>query len=77
LKAISNDMPKLYEIPNGSKLRVELQVIGEDEYRLRLCTFHHVDGMYSLCTVDGEDETFHLSVSTPLKLVDGAYEIEE
>lgn len=62
----------LREIPRGSKLRVTL-----DGYPGKaLATFHNLDGMYSRCTLDDNGKTFHLHFNTPLKLVDGAYEID-
>ena len=49
--------------------------------------YHHADGAYSYCTIaaqdgeqqfeDGECETVHLSMSTPLYLEDGKYYIGE
>jgi len=71
---------KLYELPRNSKLRVSA-VDGNGAVEMRDATFHHPDGMYSYCTVDNPkpDEgrgVFHLSVSTPMKLVDGRYEID-
>lgn len=66
---------KLYDIPDGSKLRVFVNG-SKDKSN---ATFHHIDGMYSLCSIDGMkgDNYFHLSASTPMKLVEGFYEIEE
>jgi len=63
---------KLYQIPRGSKIKA----------RLRMITFHHMDGMYSYCTVDGLEDpanvganVIHLSASTPLKKVGDHYVI--
>ena len=73
---------KLYEIPNDSKMRIEF--IEEGKSIMRDCTFVHLGGMYSLCTIDDiksqdpkERVTFHLSASTPMKLVDKHYEIDD
>lgn len=66
---------KLYQIPNGSKLRVTIN----DEKAPRSAIFHHIDGMYSLCTIDDLPEgenSFHLSAMEEMKLVDGHYEID-
>lgn len=63
---------KLLDIPRESKIKV--LVNGEDA----TLTFHHLDGMYSFCTVDGkeEDNVVNLSCGTPLKLIsEGLYEI--
>ncbi len=39
---------KLYEIPQDSKLMVRVNGGAEK----RPATFHHIDGSYSLCTLD-------------------------
>ena len=46
---------KLYEVPKGSKIIVidkdpKIPVEGIDIIRGDVLTFHHIDGMYSLCT---------------------------
>jgi len=59
---------KLYEIPRGSKIKIEEGII----------TFHYLDGIYSYCTCDWVKDEFnviHLSASTPLKKKDKFYEI--
>ncbi len=64
---------KLYEIPNGSPLMVKIK--GEIEKQP--ATFHHIDGMYSLCTFDNpqpgecQQTTFHLPAMQEMKLVGG------
>lgn len=66
-------MPKLYEIPDGSKLRIGDMLVE--------ATFHRIDGAYSYCTRDSDDyevEAFHLSANAPMKLCDdGVYEMKE
>ncbi len=54
---------KLYEIPQESKLLIETRRSPDGE----LFTFHHIDGMYSLCTADEDGKYLHLSASAPLK----------
>jgi len=48
------------------------------ESRLRLtegwATFHHIDGMYSYCTMD-DGRAFHLGALTRVKKVDDHYEL--
>lgn len=61
---------KLYEIPDGSPLRIEFEDCVDDS------TFHHIDGMYSYC-LTSNFKPFHLSAVTPVKLVNGRYEIDE
>jgi len=65
---------KLHEIPKGSKIKVRL-TSGREVFII----FHHLDGMYSYCTLDDgdSDNTVHLSRFTPLKKVDDYYEIDE
>lgn len=59
-------MIKLYEIPKGSFILLDEELI----------TFHHVDGMYSYCT-DTKGNPVHLSAVTPLKKVGDHYEIDD
>ena len=63
---------ELHEIPKGSKIQVTLNSGREVFIR-----FHHLDGMYSYCTLeDGDpDNVVHLSRFTPLQKVDDHYEI--
>lgn len=63
---------KLYEIPKGSKIK--LLVTDGTEAREHICTFNHVDGMYSNITTEDGD-TVHLMASTELKKVGDVYEI--
>lgn len=63
---------KLYDIPENSKIRL---LIGGEETREEVCTFHHVDGMYSYITTPG-GHAVHLHCASPVKLVDGVYEVE-
>lgn len=70
---------KLYEIPQQSKIRIYLD--REANFWLKSSgffdfTFHHVDGAYSVCTMDGQEERIlHLSAFTPLELKGDHYEI--
>lgn len=70
---------KLYDIPRESKIKVEC-FDAQDKKIGDFITFHHLDGMYSFCTVDGvTDDKYnivHLSASTPLKKVGDYYEID-
>lgn len=69
-----NDM-KLYEL----KMPVKLRVWTMDDGVVHEATCHHLDGMYSYCTLDDKktNNVFHLSTHTPMVLVDGRYEIGE
>lgn len=64
---------KLYGLPRNSKMRIEFKD-GFHE-----CIMHRVDGKYSYCTVEDlpEKPVFHLSAMTPMKEVDGHWEIGE
>ena len=71
-------MPKLHEIPKGSKIKAEC-FNDKDVLMGDMITFHHLDGMFSYCTVDGvegEHNVVHLNASTSLKKVGNHYEIE-
>lgn len=62
---------KLHELPESSKIRVQMDDGTMDE-----AIFCHIDGMYSYClTSDGKP--FHLSAMTPMVEVDGRWEIGE
>lgn len=64
-------MPKLHEIEAASKLR-----LNTDRAEGETATFHHIDGAYSYITLDSDGMAVHLSATTPMKLVDGHYEID-
>jgi hypothetical protein len=60
---------KLYEIPEGSRIKAETANDTSD-----FIVFHHVDGMYSYCTVEGKPkEVCHLSASQELTLSEEGY----
>lgn len=64
----------LAEIPKESRIKAET---SNDKGKLGdFIIFHHLDGMYSYCTVEGTDEVCHLSRQQPLTLhKDGYYEL--
>jgi hypothetical protein len=62
---------KLYEIPKGSRIKAET---SNDKGKLGdFIIFHHLDGMYSYCTVEGTDEVIHLPANQELTLSDEGY----
>jgi hypothetical protein len=68
----------LYDLPRGSKIKAESHV-GKKKVGDTL-TFHHTDGMYSYCTVDGTEPVIvaHLYIMTRFtKNDDGSYTIHE
>jgi hypothetical protein len=54
---------KLYEVPRNSKI---IYTDSESEIKY-LIDFKHIDGMYSLCYLNGEP--IHLSASTEVEVV--------
>ncbi len=64
---------KLYEI----KLPAKIYCKVSDGSTFVICD--HLDGMYSYCSTEKDPEgktPFHLSVSTPLRMRDDGYEID-
>jgi len=61
---------KLYDIPEGSKIKAECS--DGSEYLI----FHHLDGMYSYCKSE-KGGVIHLSGGTPLRAVEDYYVIDE
>ena len=63
---------KLYEIPRESRIKAE--TFNPEGKLGDFITFHRLDGMFSFCTVEGQDdEVCHLSVSQELKWNDEGY----
>lgn len=64
---------RLYDLPRDKGIRINFDGL--------LIEFHHLDGMYSYCTVvEGEHKgkPFHLSASAPLvKVKKGLYKVEK
>jgi hypothetical protein len=62
---------KLYEIPKGSRIKAETTndsgKIGD------FIIFHHLDGAFSYCTVEGTEDVCHLSANQELTLSDEGY----
>jgi hypothetical protein len=65
---------KLYEIPRDSKILIDIRHTVTGEEKQEMCTFHHIDGMYSLITTP-DDVPVHLGASTEVNLVNDHYEI--
>ncbi len=67
---------KLRELPRGARLKVQVFVDAErDETETKDATFHHIDGSYSLCTLDAEpddrERIFHLHADQEMVRVEG------
>lgn len=56
-------MPKLYEVPAGSRIRVKEKNLSNEVYK-----FFNLDGMYSYCT-DKDDKVIHLAAWTDVEIV--------
>ena len=57
---------KLYELERDKNIKIKADVNGKDE----TITFHHIDNMYSYCTIDGfkeGEDIVHLFAATELK----------
>lgn len=67
----------LFEIPNGSKLRLPVGKEGSEEFEVKDVIFNHIDGMYSHCTVVDSGATVHLAAVAPMKKVDDHYELAD
>ena len=66
---------KLYDIPNNSKIVATIQEHGKEQRKATI-TFHHLDGMYSYCTIDDTNEVVHIGASAELELLDdGTYKL--
>jgi hypothetical protein len=66
---------RLFELPAHKDLEIwGLEPDGDKE---GIVVFGHIDGMYSYCWLKGAPEKIvHLFLGTPLKEVDGHYEID-
>lgn len=70
-------MIRLYDLKEGDVINARCtddngKLIGDQ------IVFHHLDGMYSYCTVKGTDKPVHLAGATPLKEEgDGTYSLTE
>lgn len=62
---------KLYELERDKQIKIFAEGILDGS---KYIVFGHLDGMYSYCTTE-KGGTIHLSASTPLKKIEGGYEI--
>ena len=65
---------KLYDIPKGSKIKLQIMHEKEEKEFEEMCTFHHLDGMYSYITTE-DGSVVHLGAVTELKKVNNHYEL--
>ena len=71
-------MIQLKDIPRGSTVKAQLKH-QDGVLKDRLITYHHLDGMYSYCTILGShmEEVVHLSALTWLEKIGDCYVIKE
>lgn len=83
---------KLYDLPQRTERGVKIYprqpiTVEGEKYDDAVILFHHLDGMYSYCTLldkegdtiiykDGSKAVIHLSVGTPLIKYKDSYAIE-
>jgi hypothetical protein len=65
---------KLYDLPKGARIKAET---SDETGKLGdFIIFDHVDGMYSLCRIEGKpDKIVHLGATTELKKLKDHYVI--
>lgn len=72
---------KLYELPRDKGIRIKAETRAINEQKLGdYIIFHHIDGMYSYCTVENAPgEICHLSANQEIKYheEDKAYHLVE
>ena len=68
---------KLYNLPQRVDGGILVKGFRVDDDKTIDVRFHHLNGMYSYCTVDGGEDIVHLSASTPLvELGNDEYQIK-
>lgn len=76
---------KLADLPARPKQPIKIyglksmkNIKGKNTIKDIVVYYHHIDGMYSYCTVDGpKGGICHLSVSTPLIKHEDGYKVAE
>lgn len=69
---------KLYNLPQRVEGGIKIHGFKGDDDKDVVLRFHHLDGMYSYCTVEGTDHIVNLKATTPLvEMEDGEYKIDE
>ena len=63
---------KLYEIPQESRIKAE--TTDDNGNKLGdFIIFHHLDGAYSYCSVEGTEDILHVSACQDLSLSEEGY----
>lgn len=69
---------KLYNVPQRVKGGLKIHGLKDEKGKDIVVLFHHLDGAYSYCTIEGTKKVVHLSASTPLiTLENDEYKIDE
>ena len=66
-------------LPKDVEGGVKIHGLKDPDNKDIVVLFHHLDGMYSYCTIEGDEEgkVVHLSASTPLiEIENGEYRVE-
>lgn len=73
----NENIVRLYDLEKGSKIKAAVKIKELDKPVEVFITFHHIDGMYSYCTVDSlaEKKICHLSAMQKLRKVGNHYEL--
>lgn len=64
----------LHELPRGSRLKVKVW-LDDKTAVYRYATFHHIDGSYSLCSLDDEGDVSHLYALQEMIRIGDHYEL--
>lgn len=71
---------KLYELPRDKGIRIKAETYEGDKKLGDFIVFHHIDGIYSYCTIEGKEppnNVCHLGANQELKKVGNHYEIDK
>ena len=70
---------KLYNLPQRVEGGIKIHGLKDEDDKDIVVLFHHLDGMYSYCTIDGDEEkVVHLNALTPLVELGGdEYKVAE
>lgn len=70
---------KLYELPARPKQPIKIYglIVGnaQGEQIKAVVLYHHIDGMYSYCTIENSKEVIHLHCGTELKKYKDGYKV--
>lgn len=67
-------MIRLYDLERDQGIKIFLPAPAEISDGSKYIVFGHIDGMYSYCETE-KGGVIHLNCSTPLKKVEGGYEV--